>query len=91
MITKELISPKSIVVVGGSEETQKPGGAVLRNIKESNFKGKLYVVNPKSESVQGIKCHKSVEELPQIDLAIIAIPAKLCPESVEILQNDTGT
>lgn len=85
MITKELISPKSIVVVGGSEETQKPGGAVLRNIKESNFKGKLYVVNPKSESVQGIKCHKSVEELPQIDLAIIAIPAKLCPESVEIL------
>ncbi|MDD3034029.1 MAG: acetate--CoA ligase family protein [Bacteroidales bacterium] len=85
MITKELISPKSIVVVGGSEETQKPGGAVLRNIKESNFKGKLYVVNPKSESVQGIKCHKSVEELPQIDLAIIAIPAKLCPDSVEIL------
>lgn len=85
MITKELISPKSIVVVGGSEETQKPGGAVLRNIRESNFKGKLYVVNPKSESVQGIKCHKSVEELPQIDLAIIAIPAKLCPESVEIL------
>ncbi|MCK9628738.1 MAG: acetate--CoA ligase family protein [Bacteroidales bacterium] len=85
MITKELISPKSIVVVGGSEETQKPGGAVLRNIKESNFKGKLFVVNPKSESVQGIKCHKSVEELPQIDLAIIAIPAKLCPDSVEIL------
>jgi len=85
MITKELISPKSIVIVGGSEETQKPGGAVLRNLIESNFKGRLYVVNPKSDYVQGIKCHKNVEELPQIDLAIIAIPAKLCPESVEIL------
>jgi len=85
MITKELISPKSIVIVGGSDETQKPGGAVLRNVRESNFKGHLYVVNPKSEIVQGIKCHKSVEELPQVDLAIIAIPAGMCPESVEIL------
>jgi acetyltransferase len=85
MITKELISPKSIVVVGGSDETQKPGGAVLRNLRESNYKGKLYVVNPKSDFVQGIKCHKSVEELPQVDLAILAIAAKMCPDSVEIL------
>ncbi|HRR48991.1 MAG TPA: CoA-binding protein, partial [Bacteroidales bacterium] len=85
MITKELISPKSIVVVGGSDETQKPGGAVLRNLRESNYKGKLYVVNPKSDFVQGIKCHKRVEELPQVDLAILAIAAKMCPDSVEIL------
>jgi len=85
MITKELISPKSIVVVGGSDETQKPGGAVLRNLRESNYKGKLYVVNPKSDFVQEIKCHKSVEELPQVDLAILAIAAKMCPDSVEIL------
>lgn len=85
MITKELISPKSIVVVGGSDETQKPGGAVLRNLRESNYKGKLYVVNPKSDFVQGIKCYKSVEDLPQVDLAILAIAAKMCPDSVEIL------
>lgn len=85
MITKELISPKSIVVVGGSDETQKPGGAVLRNLRESNYKGKLYVVNPKSDFVQGIKCYKSVEDLPQVDLAILAVAAKMCPDSVEIL------
>lgn len=87
MITKELISPKSIVIVGGSEDTQKPGGNALRNLIETAYDGKLYVVNPKADSVQGIKCFKSVEELPQVDLAILAIPAALCPSTVDTLCN----
>jgi len=90
MITKELISPKSIVIVGGSEDKQKPGGSVLRNLIDTKYKGKLYVVNPKSEVVQGVKCCKKVEELPQVDLAILAIPAPLCPDSVDILCNKKG-
>lgn len=87
MITKQLISPKSIVIVGGSDDKQKPGGAVLNNLINTRYKGKLYVVNPKSEIVQGIKSYNSVEELPQVDLAILAIPAHLCPGSVDILCN----
>lgn len=90
MITKELISPKSIVIVGGSEDKQKPGGSVLRNLIDTKYKGELYVVNPKSEVVQGVKCCKKVEELPQVDLAILAIPAPLCPDSVDILCNKKG-
>ncbi|MFA6334256.1 MAG: acetate--CoA ligase family protein [Bacteroidales bacterium] len=90
MITKELISPKSIVVVGGSDDNQKPGGSVLRNLINTKFKGKLHVVNPKSEIVQGIKCCNKVEDLPQVDLAILAIPASFCPDSVDILCNKKG-
>ncbi|MEN6619151.1 MAG: acetate--CoA ligase family protein [Rikenellaceae bacterium] len=90
MITKELISPKSIVIVGGSDDKQKPGGSVLNNLIDTKYRGKLYVVNPKSEIVQGIKCYSSVEELPQVDLAILAIPAQLCPENVDILCNKKG-
>ncbi|MDP3436599.1 MAG: CoA-binding protein, partial [Bacteroidales bacterium] len=85
MITKELISPKSIVIVGGSEDSHKPGGNVLKNLLETKYSGKLYVVNPKSEYVQGIKSYSSVEELPQVDLAILAIPASMCPGVADIL------
>ncbi len=87
MITKELISPKSIVIVGGSEDIQKPGGNVLKNLLDTNYSGKLYVINPKSENVQGIQTFKSVEDLPQVDLAILAIPAALCPQTTDILCN----
>ena len=90
MITKELISPKSIVIVGGSDDNKKTGGNVLKNLIETGFKGKLYVVNPKSENVQGIICHKTVEDLPQVDLAILAIPAKMCPSAVDTLCSKKG-
>ena len=85
MITNELITPKSIAVIGGSDDIHKPGGNVLKNLIETAYPGELFVVNPKSDSVQGIKAFKSVEELPQTDLAILAIPAAMCPYAVEVL------
>lgn len=87
MINKELISPESIAIIGGSQEIHKPGGNVLKNLLDTGFPGKIYVVNPKQQEVQGIKCHKSVSELPQTDLAILAIPAALCVETADILCN----
>lgn len=85
MINKKLLNPRSIVVVGGSDDTNKPGGAVLRNLINSNFKGNIYVVNPKADEVQGLKCHKTVDDLPQTDCAILAIAAKFCLETVDKL------
>jgi acetyltransferase len=87
MITKELISPKSIVVVGGSEDTHKPGGNVLKNLIDTKFSGNLYVVNPKSDKIQGVVSYPTVEELPQVDLAILAIPASMCVSAVKTLYN----
>lgn len=90
MITRELISPRSIVVVGGSDDTTKPGGNALRNLLITGYKGELRVVNPKNDTVQGVKSYRSVEDLPQTDCAILAIPAKLCPAAVETLCMDKG-
>ena len=90
MITKELISPESIVVVGGSDDTTKPGGNALKNLLDTGYKGILRVVNPKSGYVQGIKAYSSVEDLPQTDCAILAIAAKMCPSAVETLCRDKG-
>ena len=91
MITKQLINPASIVIIGGSNDTAKPGGKVLKNLIDNHFGGSLYVVNPKENEIQGLQCYKSVEELPQCDLAILAIAAKYCPETVEKLARDKQT
>ncbi|MCR4680291.1 MAG: acetate--CoA ligase family protein [Bacteroidales bacterium] len=91
MINPKLIDPKSIVIVGASSNINKPGGKVLLNLKNSNFKGTIYAVNPKEDEVQGIKCYKQVEDLPQVDCAILAIAAKFCPHTVDVLANQKET
>ncbi len=91
MINNKLINPKSIVIVGASSNINKPGGKVLLNLKNSNFKGEIYAVNPKEDEVQGIKCYKQVEDLPQVDCAILAIAAKFCPHTVDVLANQKET
>lgn len=85
MVTGQLISPKSIVVVGGSEDTSKPGGSALKNLIDNKYSGKLYVVNPKAENVQWQKTYHSISELSEVDCAILAIPAKMCVEAVREL------
>lgn len=91
MITPELLHPQSIVVIGGSNNVHKPGGAIVRNILQGNYQGTLRIVNPKEDEVQGIKVFHDAKELPPTELAILVIPAKLCPESVELLASEKGT
>jgi acetate---CoA ligase (ADP-forming) len=91
MINEQLINPQSIVVVGGSDDIQKPGGKVLKNLIDGHFSGDLFVVNPKAERVQGVTTVKTVGELPRVDLAILAIAAKLCPVTVRELAEQKGT
>jgi len=91
MIASQLINPKSIVVIGGSNDVTKPGGKVLKNLIDQGFSGKLYVTNPRETQVQGIKCYAGAKDLPEVDLAILAIAAKYCPETVEILAREKNT
>jgi acetate---CoA ligase (ADP-forming) len=91
MIHNKLLEPRSIVVVGGSNQISKPGGKLLKNLIDNSFKGKLFVVNPKETEVQGIPSYSSVEELPEVDLAILAVPAHFCPSIVETLAKTKQT
>ena len=90
MINRELLQPKSIVVIGGSNNTHKPGGAIVRNLISGGFDGTLRIVNPKEDEVQGIKVFHDIAELPPTELAILVIPAKMCPEAVETLAASKG-
>ncbi len=91
MIAKELLNPRSIVICGASSDIHKPGGKALKNLLESNFKGPVYAVNPKETEVQGIKCYAKVEDLPQVDCAILCIAAKFCAQAVDVLTQQKGT
>ena len=91
MINRELILPKSIVVIGGSNNVHKPGGAVVRNILQGGYQGVLRIVNPKEDEIQGIKVFHDARELPPTELAILVVPAKLCPDAVELLAKEKGT
>ena len=91
MINQALLNPQSIAVVGGSNNTQKPGGAIVRNILQGGYQGTLRIVNPKEDRVQGIKVFHDVRELPPTELAVLVIPAKLCPDTVEVLARDKQT
>lgn len=91
MITPQLTNPGSIAVIGASDDVAKPGGRALQNILNGTFKGKVFAVNPKSPEVQGVKCHADVKDLPQTDLAILAIPARFCVDTIETLVKEKGT
>ena len=90
MINQQLLQPKSIVVIGGSNNVQKPGGAVVRNLLSGGFEGELRIVNPKEDEIQGIKAFHDVKDLPPTELAILVVAAKFCPQYVEFLAKEKG-
>lgn len=90
MIYEQLINPKSIVVVGASDNILKPGGSVLYNLTTGTFDKDLYVVNARGGSIQDTKAYVSIEEIPETDLAIISVPANQCLQTVEYLAKEKG-
>jgi acyl-CoA synthetase (NDP forming) len=91
MINDKLLHPESIVIVGASNNISKPGGKIVKNLIDNNFKGDLFAVNPTESQIQGIPAFNTVGELPDVDLAILAIPAKFCLEVVTELAEQNNT
>lgn len=90
MINEQLLNPKSIVIIGGSNNVHKPGGAIVRNIINGGFSGDLYIVNPKEDEVQGIQVFHDAKDIPQTELAILVVAARFCPDYVDYLCAEKG-
>ena len=91
MINRELLAPQSIAIIGGSNNVHKPGGAIVRNLLQGGYQGTLRIVNPKEDQVQGIKVFHDIKELPPTEMAVLVIPAKFCPDTVELLAKEKQT
>ncbi|MCL4459108.1 MAG: acetate--CoA ligase family protein [Chloroflexi bacterium] len=68
-------APKAVAVIGASRDETKLGHSVLKNIVQYGYKGKVYPINPKAEDILGLKCYKSVRDVPNaVDLAVVVVP-----------------
>ncbi|MEM2688145.1 MAG: CoA-binding protein, partial [Thermoproteota archaeon] len=84
MKLEAFFNPKSVAVIGASREEGKVGHRIFRNMVESGFKGRLYPVNPNAQEILGYRCYGSVKNVEDdVDLAVIAVPAKIVPSVVE--------
>ncbi len=80
----KIFLPKRIAVIGAGRNPSSVGRIVFKNLVSSEYDGGVFPVNPKGEEVEGINAYSSVSEIPeQVDLAIIATPAKTVPKLIE--------
>ena len=79
-----LFNPKSIAVIGASNNPEKLGYVLLKNVIDYDFKGDVYPVNPKEDTILGLKVYPSISSVPgPVDLVLISIPSHLVLEVVE--------
>ncbi|MBU1314757.1 MAG: acetate--CoA ligase family protein [Alphaproteobacteria bacterium] len=72
-----LFCPASVAVVGASADPNKPGGRPVSYLIKHGFAGRIYPINPKVESVCGLPCYASVDDLPEApDVAIVLLAAE---------------
>lgn len=88
---KKLLKPESVALIGASEKQGSLGRLVMRNLLDGGFKGPIWPVNPKYETVCDQKAYPDIDSLPGTpDLAVIATPAKTIPDLITAL-GERGT
>ena len=84
-----LLTPKSVAIIGASNDETKLGGMLLKNMINAGFEGNLYPVNPKGGEIQGLKAYTSITEIPEpVDLAVISIKAAFVPDEMANLKKN---
>ena len=79
-----LFEPKSVAVIGASDRENSVGSIIFKNILNSGYKGKLYAINPKHETIQGQAAYKSIEEIgARVEMAILCTRPQTVPHLVE--------
>lgn len=80
---KYLFQPRSVAIVGASKDEMKSGGMFISSLLKDGYQGTIYPINLRESEVMSLKCYPSVAEVPgEIDLAVIAIPARNTPQAI---------
>ena len=81
---RSAMAPRSLAVVGASERSGALGAAVFGNIRAGTFAGPVYPVNPKYPTLDGLRCHARLADLPEApDLAVVVTPAATAPGLID--------
>jgi acetyltransferase len=80
----KIFNPKSVAVIGASDEEGSVGYALMKNFTGSGFAGHVFPVNLKKAEILGLKAYQTIEQVPEpVDLAVIATPARTVPDVLE--------
>ncbi len=75
-----LFRPKNVAVIGATEAPRSVGRSIVTNLKAAPFAGAIYPVNPKHDTLLGLRCYPNIASVPEpVDLAVIATPAATVP------------
>ncbi len=75
---REVFNPKSVAIIGASNDVEKLGGMLVKNMIDAGFTGALYPINPKGGEIQGYKAYTAITEIGKpVDLAVVAVKAPL--------------
>lgn len=78
-----LFRPRSVAILGASDDPNRISGRPVRYLLEGGFKGEIYPVNPNRETVQGLKAYPTLAATPGVpDVALLAVPAHLTEQAV---------
>ena len=79
-----IFKPRSLAIIGATDDPFKFGNWVSATVVKSNFKGNIYFVNSKGKEILGIKSYTSISDVPEpIDLAGIVVPSESVPGELE--------
>ena len=79
-----LFEPKSVAVIGASEQENSVGNVLFKNILESGYKGRLYPINPAHEKILDAQAYRSIEEISaRVELAIVVTRPQTVPRIIE--------
>jgi len=82
-VVKTLFEPSSVAVVGATEDPNKFGYALMRNLVDLGYKGRIYPVNRNRDTVLGLKCYPTVTAIPhEVETVIIIVPAQHVPQII---------
>ncbi len=74
---RRIMQPDAVAVIGASSEEGKIGNSVMLNLINGGYQGAIYPVHPRAEEILGLRCYKSVLDIPgEVDIAIFCIPAR---------------
>jgi len=78
MSLDNFFNPQSVAIVGASRQKSKVGYEILKNMIDAGYEGKIFPINPKTQTIEGLECYPDLESVGQIpDLVIIIVPAKI--------------
>src|SRR5690349_17992466 len=81
---RAVLDPRSVAVIGASENPNKIGGRPLLFLSKFGFRGQVYPINPKRDEAQGYKAYPDLGALPEIpDVSVIVVPGDLAMQAVE--------